>query len=70
MATPPRGPWRSSDRLIEPFLNGESFLHGVTFGGHPVSTAVALANIDVFEKEGLLEHVRDNEAAFKARWTR
>ena len=47
-----------SDRLVEPFLHGESFLHGVTFGGHPVSTAVALANIDVFEKEGLLENVR------------
>ncbi len=50
----------------EPFLAGESFLHGVTFAGHPVSAAVALANLDVFEKEGLLENVRRNEAAFKA----
>jgi hypothetical protein len=55
-----------SDRLVEPFLQGETFLHGVTFGGHPVSAAVALANMDVFEKEGLLEHVRANEGAFKA----
>jgi adenosylmethionine-8-amino-7-oxononanoate aminotransferase len=62
----PLGAMAVSDRLVEPFLNGESFLNGVTFGGHPVSTAVALANIEIFEKEGLLENVRDNEAAFKA----
>ena len=55
-----------SDRLIEPFLNGDTFLHGVTFAGHPVSAAVALANIEVFEKEGLLENVRTNESSFKA----
>ena len=62
----PLGAMAVSDRLVEPFLHGETFLHGVTFGGHPVSTAVALANIDVFEKEGLLENVRKNEGAFKA----
>jgi hypothetical protein len=62
----PLGALAVSDRLIEPFLNGETFLHGATFAGHPVSTAVALANIDVFEKEGLLENVRKNEPLFKA----
>ncbi len=43
-----------------------TFLHGVTFAGHPVSAAVALANLDVFEKEDLLGNVRRNEAAFRA----
>jgi hypothetical protein len=62
----PLGAMAVSDRLVAPFLEGNSFLHGVTFGGHPVSTAVALANIEVFEKEGLLENVRSNEAAFRA----
>ena len=62
----PLGAMAVSDRLVEPFLQGESFLHGVTFGGHPVSAAVALANLDVFEKEGLLEHVREHEAEFRA----
>ncbi len=62
----PLGAMAVSDRLIEPFLAGESFLHGVTFAGHPVSAAVALANIDIFEKENLLENVRNNEGAFKA----
>ncbi len=43
-----------------------TFLHGVTFAGHPVSCAVALANLDVFEKEDLLGNVRSHEAAFRA----
>ena len=52
--------------LVEPFLrNDNMFLHGITFGGHPVSCAVALANLDVMEKEGILEHVRKNEDAFR-----
>jgi hypothetical protein len=63
----PIGAMLASDRLIEPFLHGEtSFLHGITFAGHPMSCAVALANLDVFEREGLLEHVRSNAAAFRA----
>ena len=57
----------ASDRLMEPFLRGhESFAHGYTFGGHPVSTAVALANLDIFENEKVLENVRDNRDAFRA----
>ena len=63
----PLGGLMASDRLIEPFLHGDtSFLHGVTFAGHPVSCAVAMANLDVFEKEDLLGNVRSNEAAFRA----
>jgi adenosylmethionine-8-amino-7-oxononanoate aminotransferase len=63
----PLGGMIVSDRLMEPFADGEStFLHGVTFAGHPVSCAVALANLDVFEEEDLLGNVRANEAAFRA----
>jgi adenosylmethionine-8-amino-7-oxononanoate aminotransferase len=63
----PIGAMLASDRLIEPFLHGETaFLHGITFAGHPVSCAIALANLDVFEREGLLEHVRSNEDAFRS----
>jgi adenosylmethionine-8-amino-7-oxononanoate aminotransferase len=63
----PLGAMIASDRLMEPFLAaGEMFAHGYTFGGHPVSTAVALANLDAFENEHVLEHVRDNEAAFRS----
>jgi adenosylmethionine-8-amino-7-oxononanoate aminotransferase len=61
----PMGATIVSDRIAEPFLEGtNSFLHGLTFGGHPISAAVAMANLDVFERERLLEHVRSNEAGF------
>lgn len=54
-----------SDRLAEPFLEpGASFLHGLTFAGHPVSCAVALANLDVLEAEDLLGSVRRLEPEF------
>jgi hypothetical protein len=63
----PLGAMIATDRLMEPFLRDkEWFAHGYTFGGHPVSTAVAMANLDIFEREGLNEHVRANEAAFRA----
>ncbi|MDI6909058.1 aspartate aminotransferase family protein [Nocardioides sp.] len=63
----PLGAMIASDRLMEPFLaDGEMFAHGYTFGGHPVSTAVAMANLDVFESEDVLGHVRANEGAFRA----
>ena len=63
----PLGAMIASDRLMEPFLaDGEMFAHGYTFGGHPVSTAVAMANLDVFESENVLGHVRANEGAFRA----
>jgi adenosylmethionine-8-amino-7-oxononanoate aminotransferase len=63
----PMGGMVVSDRLMEPFTEDTAtFLHGVTFAGHPVSSAVALANLDVFEKEDLLGNVRANEAGFRA----
>jgi adenosylmethionine-8-amino-7-oxononanoate aminotransferase len=62
----PLGAMIATDRLMEPFLKGDTtFLHGYTFGGHPVSTAVAMANLDIFEKEKINEHVRENEGAFR-----
>jgi len=55
-----------SDKVFEPFKADKmAFYHGYTFGGHPVSSAVALANLDIFEKEGINQHVRDNENAFR-----
>jgi adenosylmethionine-8-amino-7-oxononanoate aminotransferase len=63
----PLGAMIASDRLAEPFLHGaESFLHGYTFGGHPVSTAVGLTNLDIFEKEGINRHVLENQDAFRS----
>jgi len=63
----PIGAMIASDRLFEPFNDGKtSFPHGYTFGGHPVSAAVSLANLDIFEREGLNEHVKTNAPIFRS----
>jgi adenosylmethionine-8-amino-7-oxononanoate aminotransferase len=63
----PMGAMIVGDRVAEPFMHGTSmFNHGFTFGGHPVAAAVALANIDILEREDLCTHVRTSEPAFRA----
>ncbi len=63
----PLGAMIVSDRIAEPFVGtGESFIHGFTFAGHPVSCAVALANLKIFEDEDIVGHVQANEDAFRA----
>ncbi len=63
----PIGAMIASDRLFEPFKHGTTYFpHGYTFGGHPVSAAVAMANLDIFEREGLNDHVKQNASAFRA----
>ena len=56
-----------SDKVYEPFKHGSaSFSHGYTFAGHPVSAAVALENLDIFEEEKLTANVRENSPLFRA----
>jgi adenosylmethionine-8-amino-7-oxononanoate aminotransferase len=63
----PIGAMIASDRLFEPFNHGDTtFLHGYTFGGHPVSAAVAMANLDIFEREGINAHVKEQSPVFRA----
>lgn len=58
----PMGAAIVSDRIAEPlYEDGRMLLHGITFGGHPVAAAIALHNIEVFEREGVLENVRARE---------
>jgi adenosylmethionine-8-amino-7-oxononanoate aminotransferase len=62
----PMGAVIAGDHIAEPFLHGKAiFNHGFTFGGHPVACAVALANIDVIEREELCERVLANEGALR-----
>ncbi|CAM3630200.1 aspartate aminotransferase family protein [Nocardioides zeicaulis] len=63
----PIGAMIASDRLFEPFKSGTAlYAHGYTFGGHPVSSAVAMANLDIFEREGLVDHVQQNAPKFRS----
>jgi adenosylmethionine-8-amino-7-oxononanoate aminotransferase len=57
----------ATDRVMEPFLDAASmYTHGITFGGHPVMSAIALKNIEIMKRERIMEHVLSNEDAFRA----
>ena len=57
-----------SDKIANYLINeGGEFFHGFTYSGHPVSAAVALANIKLIEEEGLIRHVRDISAPYLAK---
>jgi len=48
-----------SDKIAEPlYEEGRMLMHGITFAGHPVAAAIALRNVEIFEREGVLENVR------------
>jgi adenosylmethionine-8-amino-7-oxononanoate aminotransferase len=54
-------------RVAEPFTRpGASFTHGITFGGHPVAAAIALKNIEILRRERIVEHVAEQQDAFRA----
>ena len=58
----------ATDRVAAPFLEGNSmYTHGITFGGHPVMCAIALKNIEIMKREGIVEHVRATEDVFRAK---
>jgi adenosylmethionine-8-amino-7-oxononanoate aminotransferase len=57
----------ATDRVMEPFLDASSmYTHGITFGGHPVMSAIALKNIEIMKRERIMEHVLGNEDAFRS----
>jgi adenosylmethionine-8-amino-7-oxononanoate aminotransferase len=52
----------ATDRVMEPFLQGERmYSHGITFGGHPVQAAIALKNLEIMRREKVVEHVAEEE---------
>ncbi len=67
----PMGACIISDRLIDSISGDKSrdatFSNGFTYSGHPVSAAAALKNIEIIERDGILEHVRKVAPMFEAR---
>jgi adenosylmethionine-8-amino-7-oxononanoate aminotransferase len=64
----PMGAVIVSDRIAEPlYEDGRMLLHGITFGGHPVAAAIARRNIEIFEREGVIENVRAHEGYVRDR---
>src|SRR5207237_4398498 len=57
----------ASDRVMEPFMGDTSmYAHGITFGGHPVMSAIELQNIEIRKRERIVETVAARSAAFRA----
>ena len=57
----------ANDKVMAPFLEDSSmYAHGITFGGHPVMSAIALKNIEIMKRERILERVLGNEGAFRS----
>jgi adenosylmethionine-8-amino-7-oxononanoate aminotransferase len=56
----------ASDRVMEPFMKDPNmYSHGITFGGHPVGSAIALKNIEIMKRERIVEHVADTQDTFR-----
>jgi adenosylmethionine-8-amino-7-oxononanoate aminotransferase len=57
-----------TEAVAEPIVDAEvMYAHGFTFGGHPLACAVALTNIDIMERLGVIDNVRANEDHYAAR---
>jgi adenosylmethionine-8-amino-7-oxononanoate aminotransferase len=57
----------ATDRVMEPFMKDTNmYAHGITFGGHPVQSAVALKNIEIMKRERIVEHVAETQDQFRA----
>ncbi|MEO0542469.1 MAG: aspartate aminotransferase family protein [Pseudomonadota bacterium] len=52
---------RVANTMVE---KGGEFYHGYTYSGHPVACAVALRNLEIIEREGLVERVRDETGPY------
>jgi adenosylmethionine-8-amino-7-oxononanoate aminotransferase len=64
----PMGAVLVADKVAEPLYEDKTtLLHGITFGGHPVASAVALRNLEIFERDGVLDNVRALEPFLKQR---
>jgi adenosylmethionine-8-amino-7-oxononanoate aminotransferase len=58
----PMGAVFVSDRIAAPlYEEGRTLLHGITFAGHPLCAAIALKNMEIFERDGVVENVRARE---------
>jgi adenosylmethionine-8-amino-7-oxononanoate aminotransferase len=56
----------ASDRVMEPFMSDPNmYAHGITFGGHPVQSAIALKNIEIMKRERIVEHVAETQDTFR-----
>ena len=63
----PLGGVLMTDRMAEPFVTGgETFMHGLTYSGHPLSTAIADRVLEIYERDGVFDNVKALAPRFEA----
>jgi adenosylmethionine-8-amino-7-oxononanoate aminotransferase len=64
----PMGAVLVADHVAAPFYEDRQMLaHGITFGGHPVSAAIALKTLEIFRRDRVLENVQGLEEHLRCR---
>ena len=71
--TVPMGAVFAANHIHDAFMSGPDhmieFFHGYTYSGHPVCAAAALANLEIIEREGLVDRVKTDIGPYlKERW--
>ena len=56
-----------SKEIVDMLKTGGDFVHGFTYSGHPVAAAVALRNIEIMEREHLIERTRNETGPYLAK---
>jgi putrescine---pyruvate transaminase len=56
-----------SAAIVDVLKTGGDFVHGYTYSGHPVASAVALRNIEIIEREALVDRVKNDVGPYLAR---
>ena len=56
-----------TERMAEPFVTGgETYMHGLTYSGHPLTTAIADRVLEIYERDNVLGNVRELAPRFAA----
>jgi adenosylmethionine-8-amino-7-oxononanoate aminotransferase len=64
----PMGAVMVSDKVAAPLYEGDrTLMHGITFAGHPLCSAIARQNLEIFQRESILEHVLQTEPYLERR---
>jgi adenosylmethionine-8-amino-7-oxononanoate aminotransferase len=65
----PMGAVFANERVVAPLYESpkSSLVHGITFAGHPLSAAISLKNLEIFERDGVFENVRTLEGHLHGR---
>jgi putrescine aminotransferase len=60
-----------NDKITDVISKGGEFTHGFTYSGHPAACAVALENLEIIERENILEQVKNKTAPYlEEHWKR